>query len=798
MSRIPLDTVLRGQSGEVQSNALLYVYHRGTETPVTGYTTETGNTPVVYPLHSNIEGRFPEAWYAPGEYDLYVPSDIVSPTQPWSPGPTSEEVASRTAATVVSPGAEVDVGPILQEAFDNFKVVGLMPGETYFLNTPIFLDNESLDVKYVLKCNGAYIKFGASLPSASTQEGLAGTKVAFFNNTKRTALSAGVVTTTEANSGTGAGKLPPLSRFVVEDGIFDANEKIIGIAFGNIAATVFSNCEFRNIQYASSWSGYTDGNGVRNCQMRGANPTGGGTSRMIYQRASGDGTFAIGCKSFGGVTMDLAACKGFVVSNAVGGEYIFQSCKGVVHGSHEEVDETNLPIGFKLDRSRVTFIGNQTFPPKSATKYTFKVADEAGHEYATKLSIIDHDEILYLRSKDEKDAVRGPSIYIESLNENGRVRCQNFHTYIQNGVSGSGDQHPEGCYITSAIGAINTAITAGADQIATGNFELIGGTSWQVRALNGAIPAPRGLTTPTVTASVDATGVVGALSSSSTYQYVAAVKAGSRYTTVSSTTKSVASASGTVALHLTNPSGGSVLALWRQTGESVKSAPDHYIEIPFNGRETEWLDTGTHINGRTWQTAGLPIPNSVGGISPARVVSETVDSFDNLPYVIPNSFNPTGTTPTTAKRAWLTRFTVARKREFNFVRWVVSLGGGGTEEPFDGGIFRYDIPSQEYVLLGSSGEEKFNCSATGVRANHLTSTVTCVPGEIYYVALSSKNVISGGSTLVNIANNNGNVGDIVAEPGTRLMVYKSELFPLASFVGPNGSVGPAYMVPSEV
>jgi hypothetical protein len=61
----------------------LYVYYRGTLDEAVGYTTESGSTEVTYPLIADGAGAF-EAWYPPGDYDLYSPDDINDPTQPWT------------------------------------------------------------------------------------------------------------------------------------------------------------------------------------------------------------------------------------------------------------------------------------------------------------------------------------------------------------------------------------------------------------------------------------------------------------------------------------------------------------------------------------------------------------------------------------------------------------------------------------------------------------------------------------------------------------------------------------------
>lgn len=54
-----------------------------TETLATGYTTEAGGVEVTYPLLSDADGRFPDAWFAQGSYDIYIPTDTLHPITRW-------------------------------------------------------------------------------------------------------------------------------------------------------------------------------------------------------------------------------------------------------------------------------------------------------------------------------------------------------------------------------------------------------------------------------------------------------------------------------------------------------------------------------------------------------------------------------------------------------------------------------------------------------------------------------------------------------------------------------------------
>ena len=127
--RSPLDVVIRQAAGGVVSSGELYVYERGTKTPAVGYTSEAGGKEVSYPLEPDSEGRFPEAWYEPGSYDLYRPGDAINPTQPWeAPGlPTSVETVS------LDPSGGNDRAA-LQAAMNTYSEVRLKRGATYNLS----------------------------------------------------------------------------------------------------------------------------------------------------------------------------------------------------------------------------------------------------------------------------------------------------------------------------------------------------------------------------------------------------------------------------------------------------------------------------------------------------------------------------------------------------------------------------------------------------------------------------------------------------------------------------------------
>lgn len=632
-----------------------------------------------------------------------------------------------------------DIGPALQEAFDANPSVKLKPAGIYLINTPVFLDSSSKYTKYLLDVNGAEIKFGSGLPAASTMEGLAGTKWAFFVNTKRAALAAGTVTTSEANRAAGAEILPPAPQFVIRNvGLFNAQENIIGIAYGNNAATRIENATFRNIQVGISWTGYVDENSIEDCQTVGANPTGGTSTRLIYQRDSGDGTAAVNCKGFGAIQLDLAGSQGFRGSSLVSGECIFVGCEGVIDASHVETDEIgNKPTSYSLDRTKLTFLGNHTFAGKKTTQPTFKINDSVEEASATVLNLHNCTELLYYRQSDSADPARGPLVSIEALNKNGRVRAWGAKTLIKNGWTGEGTQNPESCLISSSVEAIQSALTAAPELIASGHFTLGYNGEWKVSKPGGMATPSREIAAPTLTAAPDTSGILGALTQNQEYSYVAACVSSSRYTTLSSEVKAKAGATKTNKLTLTNPGTPSTIILWRFKGASgVKAEPDSYIEVPLDGYSSLWIDTGTHLNGRPWITTGIPVPNTVAGTGSIFNRTEGVTALSATPGYgtwYPAALTSGTDTGFVSGKLFVAAVWIPYNKEILGIEYLIGSVGGTNKAVAQ-------LQDAYGKLLGNSttaSEGTTVGTAQTVQALNLTSGVKVKGPALYFIGVSA-------------------------------------------------------------
>lgn len=189
--------------------------------------------------------------------------------------------------------------------------------------------------------------------------------------------------------------------------------------------------------------------------------------------------------------------------------------------------------------------------------------------------------------------------------------------------------------------------------------------------------------------------------------------------------------------------------------------------------------------------------SGLAGKAPTAHEHAQYDPYDQLPYVIPMGIAPGTTVGPTAKRGYFNRFTVARKREFKFVRYAIGAVGTGTTDKVFAAI--YKVNGAKLERLATSGAVSTNFTAVSIKAPELTTTAVCEPGTVYFVGWSLETV-SGTPQLLALLNNNGSVGDM-AGTGTlanRLMLWKAEQSPLPETVETFGGSTPTpYLLPSE-
>lgn len=173
------------------------------------------------------------------------------------------------------------------------------------------------------------------------------------------------------------------------------------------------------------------------------------------------------------------------------------------------------------------------------------------------------------------------------------------------------------------------------------------------------------------------------------------------------------------------------------------------------------------------------------------------DPYDGLPYIVPMGYHGSTTTTLTAKRGYFSRFTVAKKREFKFVRFGVAVVNGA-EDKYDAAIFK--LNGTKFERLASAGYKAVNTTTLGPKAVEMTAAAVCEPGSVYYVGAQPETV-TGTPQLVAVVSNNANVGDIAGTGtlGNRIFLIRTETgaFPATLEGGFAGSQNP-WLVPSEV
>lgn len=508
-----------------------------------------------------------------------------------------------------------DDGPALQALYDaGANAVTLKAGATYIINTPVFLDTNSRSKKFVIHGNGAIIRPGSGLPTTPQFTVDTTVKWAIFVNTVRGALSGGVVTAT-GNTANGA----PVGTLRIEDVIFDGQGGNYGFVFGNTAGTAeFDMVTLMAARTLVSWTAYTDGAQLRNCQ----NLTPNSGSYLIHGVTNGDGIIVSGARtdSTGGL-VKLQDCFGADISGLVSGVCSFSGCRNIRLGvPHIEADEQQATSTIAIDASQVIIDGGWLQASKTAGKYSIQINDTVGG--STEL-VLRNTALHTLIRSSETDLTPTASIYVTAFATNSRIRAE--------GVSGtqyadSGGVFRRGITIDSAVVAIQTALTAqsAVQHLADGN--------WELRRRNGAWevvnPITRGAqiirpmsTAPTIDQVLaGANNMVGTLTNGQTYEYAIALRdAKGNYSAASSASSTAADSAGSIRLLVTTPGTPCTLVVWRKTGTGVLAGPDRYVAIPWDAYDsTRLFDTGANINGVPWITTSVPVPNTVAAANGTR------------------------------------------------------------------------------------------------------------------------------------------------------------------------------------
>lgn len=592
----------------------------------------------------------------------------------------------------------------LQAALIADPVVFLVPGSTLLLNSGVFLDSAaalgtSYTGTYIIDGQGsATIKLGSSLPTTPQYTPDTSRGWAIYVNTERTALSGGVVTVDGATMSTGSAS-PEMPRLIIRNCIINGQNHDAGLVFGNTAATRFIDCQFSQLMCALSWVGYTDGNGIQGGQQYG-NPSG---SWLIDQITNGDSVTIDTFKGLWWGVWRAFGCNGGTVRNSNIGYFDLKNCNGIVFdGGHWEpaaypaAPLTGVPM-IKIDNCQVTFRRVYGYAATDITVPLIAV-DETGSEgaeYSSHVVIEDPIDIHYYNGP--SDPAWSSYLSIANINASSTVEIRRpTGQCVMNGgdLSAGASFH-----VTSAVTGVQTALADGRFASAGGRLVNSNGT-WQVVPTVPGLQLSSALVAPNFEqATVAESGAVGTLAAATYYYVMALLDTQGRYTNQSAVQSYTLGSTGAIRMIVDALTAPAQLVVWRKAATGVQTAPTAYAVLPIDSTQLRLYDTGTHIDGVSWITSSVPVPNTVaasnmtastsisGMLVPCEVNTQGADTYTIVSgsVILINGLTINGYTPSVNDRVLIvtapassgagTGYTLTTEPA-NGIYSVTSLAGG--------------------------------------------------------------------------------------------------------------------------
>lgn len=579
-----------------------------------------------------------EPLHSPGAL-VYDPNWTGDPWQDYNPAyppsaarvaKISEQVRNITGIveTVVRmlPSATGDDGPQIQALYDaGAGHINLLRGQTYTIKTPVFQDIAPArgEGGLAIHLNGAKLVLDNALPQVQewldnpTYTNGATARVAFFPNTLRTALSAGVVTL--AGNFINGGNL----WLSIEGPGHVTGTNQTGLAMANNNGLI--HCEKINgsVLFLIANGTGCDSLSTNHCVAVSVPSNSLGAMIWSFLPAQPGDTYSItDCKA------DTNARIGHFVQNRSvairgvnNGLIKFVQCQGILVGSaHYEANLGN-PAGvgtLLFDCSSATFVGN-TLKNGRGTQYLVEVNDTQPEPLRTSLLFLGPTFQSFISSPGDTgaglDLAQPPHIRITAANRNTRIRAVALASDFDAGLDGNRRGAPGPLMISSAVTTITTALgtSQAKDAFANGAWELRqrGSGVWEV--VNPLLPGLALLTkgvAPTATlASIAGANILGTLAISTQYAYAMATRdALGNYgplAQVGAITTPGSNFTGVVRLSPTASDAPKTLCIWRQAAAATVTVPDHYIEIPCPSYSPQFYDTGANVQGIPWLTGGL-------------------------------------------------------------------------------------------------------------------------------------------------------------------------------------------------
>jgi hypothetical protein len=472
--------------------------------------------------------------------------------------------------------------------------------------------------------------------------------MALFPNTLRSALSAGVVTSTNnfpAGTNTnGTTRVAVNPHLVIEGGTWSA-ANLTKYNGGFVWANRGGGVRMENVHMDSgrtllSWSDYID------CAAHMIDVAGWGhatmdatyDSSLVYGLGSGDGLMFHGLKTDNYVfSTSLESCNGAVISSTVGGAHRFINCHGIIVIANHTEQATNIAVTpriiYDIVDSDVTIEGVFDYMTDSLSTTGAIYLNDSGSEGKHS-----HVELRNYAARDwitTSDPSGGWAIYINKMNNRSRIRVLSSYqtmstsgtfatTHGQTGlkISGDGTNEP----------TLAAEVARSRDLIGSGDFDIVkANTSTMATGQNNPMNISiRGIgqlnavyqgnlhVTPTF---YDAENMgSGTLTNGQAYAYCAAVcntlpDGTIQYGAATAEWLQTAPAGGAMGFEMYTPSGagGATLVIWRKTGTGVLAGATRYVLIPIGSAATRLWDSGANISKIPWITTAVPVPNTVAG-----------------------------------------------------------------------------------------------------------------------------------------------------------------------------------------
>lgn len=532
------------------------------------------------------------------------------------------ELARNYSVVLPSPGNTVDIMPTIQALYDaGTRIINLQPGAVYLADSTVFLDNSNARACLTINFNGAIVNVGSNAGRPATPyAGTAGTKFLFFVNVKRT--TAATVPVNESTSATGSFTANVGAGLIVHDsdwrGLETPTGQLTRIAMGNNTSLKFYGGRTSYLAGFYATAGYTDS--CAPFDLRLTNPTSLDQEASIaVQQSNGDAlVITAGNSDARGMICNLRYTRGATVLAPVGGGMKFVDCRDIsIIGAHIEGDEAlrkSAPL--RVTRSLVSVRDSEFWVPTTAKTFaTVEVVDGSANANATTDLLLENVTFVNVyRGDSVADEQSMPEISISSMNAGSVIRARN--TWSSTITVSTTDLWRSGVRVVSSDTAIQTALTAGAAQIATGSWDLrrVGG-NWKVTppyATNlveviGVASAP---TIDTSGATSDTSGTITA----GDYVYRFAMLDGNDVYGNSSSSANVTVSSTGAARIVVSMSRPGRLVVWRRVSGATN--PDRYIVLSAASPKLFLYDTGENINKRAWIKDNIPaIPATTGSAS---------------------------------------------------------------------------------------------------------------------------------------------------------------------------------------